>query len=84
MTKNERNRLFEWMRRNDHYISELEKENEDVELFDARFDPNNQYLVTAELNDKVEQHECFYFDNEYRTAKNRFINFDYVIKTEKI
>lgn len=84
MTQNERDRLFEWMRRNDSYIHQLEKDNEDVQLFDARFDPTNQYLVTAELNEKVEQHECFFFNHEYHTSSNRFINFDYIIKIEKI
>ena len=46
MTEGERAHLFEWMQKNWVYQESLEKE-VDTQIFHARFDPDNQYMVTS-------------------------------------
>jgi hypothetical protein len=52
MTDNERERLFDWMQKNEWYKKSLE-EQEDTQIFHARFNPDNQYIVTTDFNDKL-------------------------------
>jgi len=79
LTKNERARLFEWINRNGQFEASLKKE-EDSRVFYARYDPNNQYLVTA----KGEEIECFLFKERYYTKRNTWIAEEYIEKVEKI
>lgn len=53
-------------------------ENEQCRHFFARFNPKNQYLVSCFHNGKAETIQCYMFDEEYRTSKNRFVNRDYI------
>ena len=80
MLPSERNRLFSWITTN----SSFSKENEDCRLFYARFNPNNQYKVTCFHNGKAGEVDCFRFNEKYCTAKNRYINEEYITKVEKI
>jgi hypothetical protein len=84
LTQNERDRLFEWLNKNPSFNYELLNEEESCLLFNARFDKNNQYLVTTEYEGEECVHETFRFKGRYCTAKNHFINDDYIIKTEKL
>lgn len=58
--------------------------NEQCRHFYARFNPENQYIVTGFHNGRAEGHECYLFNDEYRTQKDRFINRDYVTKILRI
>lgn len=52
MTPNERNNLFEWIQK----ISKFDTTNESCRLFYDRFNPENQYIVTCEIDGvKTEQ-----------------------------
>ena len=46
MSEAERAHLFEWLQKNPWYAESLQKE-EDTKIFHARFDPDNQYMVTT-------------------------------------
>jgi hypothetical protein len=47
LTQTERDRLFEWINRHPSMESGLEEGEEDCLLFNARFDKDNQFLVST-------------------------------------
>jgi hypothetical protein len=81
MTPDERERLFEWIQKNENFDLEIEG----CALFHARFNPDNQYFITA-IKDPfmVEVYETFKYKDKYHTKKNVFIDDDYITKIEKI
>jgi len=83
MTKDERDRLFEWINKNPNYVSKIGS-NEDVDTFHSRFDPDNQYKVHTELYGESSVHDAFMMDNRYYINRNTSINEDYITKVEKL
>jgi len=53
-------------------------ENEQCRHFFARFNPQNQYLVSCFHNGSADVIQCYMFDEEYRTSKNRHVNRQYI------
>lgn len=84
LTKNERERLFEWVNRNHSMQSGIENGNEDCLIFNARFDPTNQYNVHTNFGGENKTTEAFSWQGKYHTAINTFINEDYITKIEKL
>ena len=82
MTDNERDRLFDWMNRNERYKESLEK-HEDTQVFHARFDPDNQYKVYTTFNRKDTSHSAFKMDGLYYTKRNQWISPEFITKVEK-
>jgi hypothetical protein len=58
MSDAERAHLFDWMNKNDCYKESLLKQS-DTQVFHARFDPDNQYIVTTNWNGRLEEHRVF-------------------------
>lgn len=83
LKKSERKSIFEWMSRNDRYLRSLETE-EDVKLFHSRYNPDNQYLITAKYDENELQVEAFLHNDRYYTSKNVSIAEEYITKIEKI
>lgn len=83
LTENERARLYEWVNRCYGMQDGLEKENEDCMIFNARFDPENQYKVRTNYEGKDEVHDAFKWKERYYVAKDRSIEDKYIIKIEK-
>ena len=84
LTKNERERLFEWINRCYGMEHGIEIKNEDCLLFNARFDPENQYEVTSEYKGKTDTHKCFLWQEKYHISKNTSIEAKYITGTTKI
>ena len=84
LNQNERDRLFEWINRNHSMQSGIEEGDEDCLLFNARFDKNNQFLVSTFFGGENKDVEAFLFNGTYYTSKNRFINEEYITKVEKL
>lgn len=84
LTENERERLFEWINRCYGMEHGLENKNEDCLLFNARFDPDNQYIVTSEYKGSTDIHKCFLWQGKYHLSKTTSIEKKYIVKTEKI
>ncbi len=84
MTPNERARLFEWLNRNSFYQQGLEDNQEDVLIFHARFDPNNQYMVTAKNGAEEETNHAFKKEDRYWIGTTRYIAPEYITNIEKI
>lgn len=84
LTQNERERLFEWINRNHSMQSGIEDGNEDCLVFNARFDPSNQYNVHTNFGKESKIIEAFSWQNRYHTAINISINEDCITKVEKV
>lgn len=84
LTNEERVRLYEWINRNYSMQYSLEKGNEDCELFNARFNPDNQYIVKTLYNGKEEDYNVFKYKDRYHTSKNSSILEEYITDIIKI
>jgi hypothetical protein len=83
MSEGERIHLFEWLQLNCGYKDSLEKQ-ADTQIFHARFDPNNQYIVKTNLKGNEEEHRTFKMGDIYYTNTNSSIVEEYIISIEKI
>jgi hypothetical protein len=83
MSEEERDRLFEWLNRNDNYKQSLEKE-EETQIFHARFDPDNQYMVHTTMNGKDDVNRVFKYKDLYYVRSNSWITPEFITKVEKI
>ena len=83
MTSGERNQLYTWMSRifTDDDIKEVQ-----VIHFLARFNPENQYKVTAQSPDMdtIGTFECYLYDNEYHTSMTTSIIESYIIEIKRM
>lgn len=82
MTEGQRAHLFEWLQKNWVYQESLEKE-EDTQVFHARFNPDNQYMVTTEKIGVTEVHRAFKMGDYYYIKRNTSILEEYIISIEK-
>lgn len=83
MTEDERDRLFEWLNRNEYYKESLEKQ-DDTKVFHSRFNPDNQYVVMTDFNDKPEIHRAFKMDEIYYVNPTTHIQQKYITKITKL
>ena len=84
LTQDERDRLFEWINRSYSFESGLETKDENCLLFNARFDKNNQFIVSTFFGGKENKTEAFLLDGKYHTSKNTTINEEYITNVEKL
>jgi hypothetical protein len=82
MSDEERDRLFEWLNRNDRYKRSLENE-EETQIFHARFDPDNQYLVYTTMDGKDDVNRAFKYKDLYYVRSNSWITPEFITKVEK-
>lgn len=78
MTTQERKKLFEWLK------PKLNLDNKQCSIFFARYNPKNQFRVMTIYQGKKETHECFKWNETYRTSIRRFIAEDFIVKVERI
>lgn len=83
MTKDERDRLFDWMNKIDHYKDKLRVEPE-INTFNLRFNPDNQYKVHTELYGESTVHDAFMMNERYYINRTTSINEEYITKVEKL
>jgi len=84
LTKDERERLFDWVNKNGFMEIGIENNNEGCLLFNARFDKDNQYSAKTLYNGKEETLDCFKWRNRYYTSKSTSILEEYIIKITKL
>jgi len=82
LTDGERIHLFEWLQKSWVYEESLEKE-EDTQEFHARFDPDNQYIVTTKYEGKKEEHRAFKRKDRYYIKRNTWLTEEAIISVEK-
>ena len=84
LTDDERAKLYEWINRNGNMEHSLEKGNEDCEIFNARFNPENQFKVHYDFNGEQGFHICFKYKERYYMSKNSSIEEGFITKIEKL
>jgi len=82
MTEGERIHLFRWLQKNWQYEESLTKE-ADTQIFHARFNPDNQYLVKTDYNNVEETHRAFKMGEKYHTKSNTWIDKNHIVDIEK-
>lgn len=83
MTVNQRGKLFEFLNRNERYKESLKNKDEDVLLFHARYDPNNQYVISVEFNGSESIHDAFLWLDKYHINIRTHIAEEYITKIER-
>jgi hypothetical protein len=89
LTTEERIRLYDWIMKTYRMEKGVEENNEDCLLFCARYNPDNQYLVTTVYNGEEKTVEAFKNRNSegierFYISKNTSLVEDYITKVEKI
>lgn len=80
MTEKERVSLFNWLIKSNAFNTSL-NEDIDVKIFYARFDPDNQYMVTTKDGEK---YIAYKYNNNYRINSSTLINSEYIVSIDKI
>lgn len=81
MTKPQQLQFFEHVKKQHNF----NLGNERCQHFYARFNPKNQYTVTCNFEFiKDEIIDCYFFDNEYRVSKNRFVDKKHITKIVRV
>ena len=83
MTDRERDLLFEWINRNGYYEQSL-KDNEDTQIFHARFNPDNQYTIETKHKRKKETHRAFKYKDRYWVGTRSFISPEFISGVKKL
>ena len=83
MTEGERERLFEWLNRDDKYKRSLESE-EETKIFHARFNPDNQYMVHTTMNGIDSSSHTFKLNELYYVKRGTWITPEFITKIEKL
>lgn len=86
LTPRNRQDLYTWILR-DIYNGDFKPRSQLCgadKIFMTRYNPDNQYKVTAKYNDKTDTIEAFLMDGRYYTSSHRFIAEEYIQKIEKL
>jgi hypothetical protein len=82
MTEGERAHMFEWLQKSWVYEESL-KEEEDTQVFHARFNPDNQYTIKVNYNGEESEHRAFKLNDNYYIGRNRWVADEYIVSIEK-
>jgi hypothetical protein len=82
LTDGERIHLFEWLQKSWVYEESLAKE-EDTQEFHARFNPDNQYMVTTNYEGKIQEHRAFKMGDRYYIKRNTWVTEEAITSIEK-
>ena len=82
MSDPQRAHLFSWLQKNPYYEESLAKE-EETQIFHARFNPDNQYMVKTKFKRKKEEHRAFKMGDRYYTKRTQWIAEEYITDVSK-
>jgi hypothetical protein len=82
LTEGERIHLFEWLQKSWVYEESLAKE-ADTQIFHARFDPDNQYIVDVNHDGAIGKYRAFKMGDRYYTGNSKWISEEYITSVEK-
>jgi hypothetical protein len=83
MTEEERGHLFEWLNRNPNYKKSLDEE-EETKIFQARFNPDNQYSVLVDRGGNRTEHRAFKYGEKFFVRRNSWIDEPYIVEIKKL
>ena len=61
---------------------EAQYDRDDFNMFVSKFNPYNKYNITVSNDGSTKVFECFWFDGNFYTGFNRFINNEYIKNVE--
>jgi hypothetical protein len=82
MSDPERHHIWTWLQKNPWYEESLAKE-EETQIFHARFDPDNQYMVKFIYNNESGEKRAFKMGDRYYTKRNQWISEEYITEVTK-
>ena len=82
LSQEERDKLHEWLNHNPRLMQGISDGNTDCLLFNARYDRYNQYMVTADKDNRIETFETFKFNNRYHVSPSTSVEEQYIINIE--
>lgn len=82
MSEETRKETFDYWVTSSDFPTMIEKE--EVKLFHARFDPDNQFTVTTELNGTVNKFRAFKWGSKYHVGSIASIAEDFITNIEKL
>jgi hypothetical protein len=80
LTPEERNRLYDWIVKDSTFQRGIERDNELCLIFEARYNPDNQYLLEV-LSGEV---FCFLYNGKYHTQINTWVDEQFIKNVKKI
>lgn len=83
MTDPQRTHLWNWLQKHPSYEDSL-KEQEDTQVFHARFDPDNQYSVYTKYKGKDSVQRAFKMGDRYYIQRNKWIAEEYIDRVQKL
>ena len=83
MTEGERAHMFEWLQKSWVYEESL-KEEEDTQVFHARFNPDNQYSIKVNYNGEESEYRAFKLNDNYYIGRNRWVADEYIVSVKKL
>jgi hypothetical protein len=85
MTSDERVRLYDWIHKSWVYSKGLKEGIEDIKVFEARFDPTNQYKVyTKNQVFDTFLYKGYYYTENYPGSRAKSIDTRQILKVENI
>lgn len=80
MSLEERKGMFNFIKKNDKF----NLNNEQCYIFYNRYNPDNQYLVNTNYNNKIEYIEAFLMNEKYWIDSKTYVSKEFIISVKKI
>jgi hypothetical protein len=78
MSWEQRKHFYQWIGK------KLNLEQEESQIFMARFNPDNQYKLKTLYQGEEKEQEAFLLKDKFMVSSNRSVNPDYIIHKEKL
>jgi len=82
LSSKEKFQLFRFINNNESFKLSLSKGDLDCKLFNARYDPDNQYEVSYSQKEEVGVVDCFKWNNKFVDSQ-KHVNEELIIKSNK-
>lgn len=83
LTEDERCMLYNWIKNNPLFKMSIKEKDEHCIAFEARYNPDNQYVVTY-FDGEAKTATCFLMNGNYHKSIRCYIDNRYIKKIEKI
>ena len=82
MSDPQRTHIWNWLQKNPYYEESLKTE-EETQIFHARFDPDNQYMVHTNFHGVEDKRRAFKMGDRYYITRTTSIADEYIVEVIK-
>jgi hypothetical protein len=82
MSDPQRTHIWNWLQKHPSYEDSLKNE-EETQIFHARFDPDNQYMVHTNFHGVEDKRRVFKMGNRYYITRTTSIADEYIVEVTK-